>query len=194
MFFKFLVNTNNVNAHYDSTILCKKNNCLGYKLCWIFWSLASKGLYIYTKYMLSTLKFPPISHLKSMIYTYHGSEKYTHRPCYHRSYAHLLNYVYGHCITLINTVVHNTIQTKPYRAAVIEHSAGNYYSSIMLNRYQTNSANSDYLMNTYYSNWTVILHNLWPPNLTYLFTQVHCPEYYSKSFAFIVNYLHLYML
>ena len=92
--------------------------------------------------MLSTLKYPTVSHLKSVIYIYIMALRNASTDhAYHRSYAQLFNYIYGHCIKLINTEVHNTILiTKPYRAAVIEHNAGNYYSSIMLNRYQANSA------------------------------------------------------
>ena len=59
--------------------------------------------------------------------------------------SYLTMYIYGHCIKLISTAVHNTILTKPYRAAVIEHNGGNYHSSIMLNGYQANSANIGYL-------------------------------------------------
>ena len=61
-------------------------NCLGYELMLSFWSLTSNGLYIisavYTptlnKYMLSILKFPTVSHLKSVIYIHYGSEKCKH--------------------------------------------------------------------------------------------------------------------
>ena len=46
---------------------------------------------VYTKCMLSTLDFLTVSHLKSMIYLYHGSENCENQPCYHK-YGY--NYAY----------------------------------------------------------------------------------------------------
>ena len=52
--------------------------------------------------------------------------------------------------------MHNTIQTKPYGAAVIEYNAGNYCSTIMQNRYQTDEFSRHCIFKTLiYSNRTV---------------------------------------
>ena len=40
-------------------------------------------------------------------------------------------------------IAHYTIQAEPFKPTVIEHNARNYYSTIMLNKYQANSANTD---------------------------------------------------
>ena len=63
----------------------------------------------YIKYMLSILDFLTVSHLKSMIYLYHGSEK-----CCETSHLRTTNLA-----ICIPAEIHSAIQMKPYRAAII---------------------------------------------------------------------------
>ena len=46
-----------------------------YELCLSFQNQPVHVIDAYTKYMLATLDFLIVSHLKSIIYLYHGSEK-----------------------------------------------------------------------------------------------------------------------
>ena len=59
------------------------------------------------------------------------------------NYLIIYNIFIAHYIKLISAAVHSTIQAKPFKPTVIEHNARNYYSTIMLNKYQANAANTD---------------------------------------------------
>ena len=56
-----------------------KNYYLVYELYWVLQNANLNGFFMslvqYIKYMLSILDFLNVSHLKSMTYLYHGSEK-----------------------------------------------------------------------------------------------------------------------